>query len=155
MTRAFVSLGSNVGDRAAHLRAGVEVVAAAEPYRLSRVYETEPVGGVVQDVFWNLVMELTTSASPWALLERARAAEAARGRRREVRFGPRTLDVDVVWVDGFTSDDPELIVPHPRAFERAFVLVPWRELAPDLVSERDVERSRGRVAVLDTLESLQ
>ena len=155
MTRTFVSLGSNVGDRAAHLRAGVEVVAAAEPYRLSRVYETEPVGGVVQDDFSNLVMELTTSASPWALLERARAAEAARGRRREVRFGPRTLDVDVVWVDGFTSDDPELIVPHPRAFERAFVLVPWRELAPDLVSERDVERSRGRVAVLDTLESLQ
>ena len=154
-SRAFLSLGSNVGDRAAHLRVGVEIVVGAEAHRVSRVYQSEPVGGVSQDDFWNLVVELTTTMSPWAILERARAAEAARGRRRDVRWGPRTLDVDVVWVDGFESDDPELIVPHPRAFERAFVLVPWRELAPDLVSQSDVERSFGRVVVLDTLESLQ
>ncbi len=154
-SRVFLSLGSNVGDRAAHLRAVVEIVVGAEAHRVSRVYQSEPVGGVSQDDFWNLVVELTTTMSPWAILERAQAAEAARGRRRDVRWGPRTLDVDVVWVDGFESDDPELIVPHPRAFERAFVLVPWRELAPDLVSQSDVERSFGRVAVLDTLESLQ
>ena len=154
-SRVFLSLGSNVGDRAAHLRAGVEIVVGAEAHRLSRVYQSEPVGGVSQDDFWNLVIELTTTMSPWAILDRARAAEAARGRRRDVRWGPRTLDVDVVWVDGFESDDPEFIVPHPRAFERAFVLVPWRELAPDLVSQDDVERSFGRVVVLDTLESLQ
>ncbi len=154
-TRAYLSLGSNIGDRGAHLRAGVVTVADGDPHRVSRVYQTEPVGGVSQEEFWNLVIELTTSASPLELLGRAHAAETARSRTREVRWGPRTLDVDLLWVDGFESDDPQLTVPHPRAFERAFVLVPWRELAPDLVTPDDVERSSGRVVVLDTLEALQ
>ncbi|MDE2282729.1 MAG: 2-amino-4-hydroxy-6-hydroxymethyldihydropteridine diphosphokinase [Actinomycetales bacterium] len=153
--RAFLSFGSNVGDRAAHLRAGVAIVAGTDRYRLSRVYQTEPVGGVVQDDFWNLVMELETDDDPWALLERAQAAERQRERTRDVRWGPRTLDVDVLWVDGFTSEDPRLTVPHPRAMERAFVVVPWRELAPELVSPLDLERASGRVVVLDTLEMLQ
>ena len=153
--RAFLSFGSNVGDRAAHLRAGVAIVAGTDRYRLSRVYQTEPVGGVVQDDFWNLVMELETDDDPWALLERAQAAERQRERTRDVRWGPRTLDVDVLWADGFTSEDPRLTVPHPRAMERAFVVVPWRELAPELVSELDLERASGRVVVLDTLEMLQ
>ena len=153
--RAFLSFGSNVGDRAAHLRAGVAIVAGTDRYRLSRVYQTEPVGGVVQDDFWNLVMELETDDDPWALLERAQAAERQRERTRDVRWGPRTLDVDVLWADGFTSEDPRLTVPHPRAMERAFVVVPWRELAPELVSELDIERASGRVVVLDTLEMLQ
>ncbi len=153
--RAFLSFGSNVGNRAEHLRAGVAIVAGTDPYRLSRVYETEPVGGVAQDDYWNLVMELVTEASPWALLERAQRAEAQRDRTRDVRWGPRTLDVDVLWVEGFTSDDPRLTVPHPRAMERAFVVVPWRELAPELISQFDVERATGRVVALDTLELLQ
>ena len=152
---AYLSFGSNVGDRVEHLRAGVAIVAGTDPYRLSRVYETEPVGGVAQDDFWNLVMELVTEASPWALLERAQRAEAQRHRTRDVRWGPRTLDVDVLWVEGFTSDDPRLTVPHPRAMERAFVVAPWRELAPELISESDVERAVGRVVALDTLEMLQ
>ena len=153
--RAFLSFGSNVGNRAEHLRAGVAIVARTDPYRLSRVYETEPVGGVAQDDYWNLVMELVTEASPWALLERAQRAEAQRDRTRDVRWGPRTLDVDVLWAEGFTSDDPRLTVPHPRAMERAFVVVPWRELAPELISQFDVERATGRVVALDTLELLQ
>ena len=153
--RAFLSFGSNVGDRAEHLRAGVALVAGTDPYRLSRVYETEPLGGATQGDFWNLVMELVTDVSPWALLERAQRAEAQRDRTREVRWGPRTLDVDVLWIEGFTSDDPRLTVPHPRAMERAFVVVPWRELAPELISEFDVERATGRVVALDTLEMLQ
>ncbi len=153
--RAFLSLGSNVGDRAEHLRAGVAIAAGTDPYRLSRVYETEPVGGVIQDDFWNLVMELVTEASPWALLERAKSAERQRQRTRDVRWGPRTLDVDVLWVEDYVSDDPRLTVPHPRAMQRAFVVVPWRELAPELISQADVERASGRVAVLGTLELLQ
>lgn len=152
---AYLSFGSNVGDRVEHLRAGVAIVAGTDPYRLSRVYETEPVGGVAQDDFWNLVMELVTEVSPWALLERAQRAESQRHRTRDVRWGPRTLDVDVLWVEGFTSDDPRLTVPHPRAMERAFVVAPWRELAPELISESDVERAVGRVVALDTLEMLQ
>lgn len=152
--RAYLSLGSNVGDRAAHLRAGVTVVAAGEPCRLSRVYETEPVGGVVQDDFWNLVVEVTTAASAYELLERARAAEDARGRTREVRWGPRTLDVDVLLVGDETSEDPQILVPHPRMYERAFVLVPLAELAPALVSAEQLAAATGRVVALGTLESL-
>ncbi len=110
---------------------------------------------MAQDDFWNLVMELVTEASPWALLERAQRAETLRERTRDVRWGPRTLDVDVLWVEDFTSADPRLTVPHPRAMERAFVVVPWRELAPELISEFDVEHATGRVVVLDTLEMLQ
>jgi 2-amino-4-hydroxy-6-hydroxymethyldihydropteridine diphosphokinase len=151
---AYLSLGSNIGDRAAHLRAGVDVVAAGEPFRLSRVYETEPVGGVAQDDFWNVVIEVTTPASARELLERARCAEDARGRTREVHWGPRTLDVDVLLVGDETSDDPEILVPHPRMYERAFVLAPLGELAPSLVTPEQLAASSGRVVALGTLESL-
>ena len=153
--KAYLSLGSNVGDRAAHLAAGVDLVAAGEPVRVSRVYETEPVGGVAQDDFWNLVIELETDARPRELLERARRAEAARRRERDVRWGPRTLDVDVLLVGDLRSDDPEITVPHPRMFERLFVLAPLAELAPGLVSAAQLERAVGRVAPIGTLESLR
>ena len=155
MRRAFFSLGSNLGDRRAHLAAGVAAVGAGEPVRISRVYVTAPVGGVAQPDFWNLVVEVLTAASPAELLERARRAEDAAGRERTVRWGPRTLDVDVIWIDGYASDDPELTVPHPRAFERAFVLAPWRELAEDLVSPVARAAASGEVAVLGTLDDVE
>ncbi|MGC8510767.1 MAG: 2-amino-4-hydroxy-6-hydroxymethyldihydropteridine diphosphokinase [Acidimicrobiales bacterium] len=153
--RAYLSLGSNLGERGACLATGVAMVADGDPSRTSLVYETEPVGGVVQDDFWNLVLEVRTAASPRELLERARAAERTCGRTREVRWGPRTLDVDVLLVGDLVSDDPEILVPHPRLWERAFVLVPLRELAPDLVSEAQVRAAVGRVAPLGTLESVR
>lgn len=155
MTRAYLSLGSNLGDRAEHLADGVRRVAAGDPHRVSRVYETEPVGGVAQDDFWNLVVELDTTAGARELLGRAQAAEAARDRVRDVRWGPRTLDVDVLYVEGETVDDPDLTVPHPRLYERAFVLAPLRELAPDLVSDAQLAAGVGAVAPLGTLESLR
>ena len=154
MTRAYLSLGSNLGDRAAYLSLGVEMVARDDLCRVSRVYRSEPVGGVAQEDFWNLVLEVTTSATALELLARARAAEAAASRTREVRWGPRTLDVDIIWIDGVTSRDEELTVPHPRAFERRFVLVPWRELRADLVSDADVALASGDLTVLGTLEML-
>lgn len=153
--RAYFSLGSNVGDRGAHLAAAVPLVVEGDPFRLSRVYETEPVGGVAQDDFWNMVVEVVTGAGARDLLARARRAEAAAGRTREVRWGPRTLDVDVLLVGEETSDDPEIIVPHPRLYERAFVLAPLRELAPDLVTEATLAGGVGRVRALGTLESLR
>jgi 2-amino-4-hydroxy-6-hydroxymethyldihydropteridine diphosphokinase len=153
--KAYLSLGSNVGDRAAHLAAGVAIVAGTEPVRVSRVYETEPVGGVVQDDFWNLVIELETNATPRELLERARLAETARGRTREVRWGPRTLDVDVLRVGELVSDDPEIVIPHPRMYERLFVLAPLYELAPELVPADVLAAGVGEVRVLGTLESLR
>jgi 2-amino-4-hydroxy-6-hydroxymethyldihydropteridine diphosphokinase len=139
----------------ANLVGALPVVAEGDAYRLSSVYETEPVGGVAQDDFWNLVVELTTDASPRELLERARRAETAAGRTREVRWGPRTLDVDVLLVGDETSEDPEILVPHPRLFERAFVLVPLRELAPELVNDDQVALAVGAVREMGTLESLR
>ncbi len=152
--RAYLSLGTNIGDRYEHLASAIPIVVASDEYRLSHVYETEPVGGVVQDDFWNLVVELTTAASAYDLLGRARAAEEAAGRTREVRWGPRTLDVDVLLVGDEMIDDPELTVPHPRLFDRAFVLVPLAELAPNLVSESQLASAVGKVRELGTLQSL-
>lgn len=154
MTRAYFSLGTNLGSRAENLTLAVTSVARAEDYRTSRVYQSEPVGGVAQDDFWNMVLEVTTTATPHELLARAHDAETAAHRTREVHWGPRTLDVDIVWVDGVVSDEPELTIPHPRMYERAFVLVPLRELREDLVSEDALRRAVGRVTVLGTLETL-
>ncbi|GLZ54035.1 2-amino-4-hydroxy-6-hydroxymethyldihydropteridine diphosphokinase [Actinomycetospora sp. NBRC 106378] len=151
MTRAVLSLGSNLGDRRAHLAAGL---AGLAPWTraVSSVYRTAPWGGVDQDDFLNLVVAVDDAeAGPWVWLARARSAEQARERDRTdgaVRWGPRTLDVDVLTVTdtdgvGMQSDDPELLLPHPRLHERAFVLVPWAEIAPD-----DDVPGRGRVADL-------
>jgi 2-amino-4-hydroxy-6-hydroxymethyldihydropteridine diphosphokinase len=153
--RAYFSLGSNVGDRGDHLAAGIAVSAGTDDYRVSQVYETSPVGGVTQDDYWNMVLEVFTDATPRELLERARTAEHARGRERSVHWGPRTLDVDVLLVGNETSDDPEILVPHPRMYERSFVLVPLHELAPELVSREQLRAGVGRVAALGTLESLR
>ncbi len=154
MTRALLSLGSNLGDRGEHLRLGVAIVAGEEPHRISRVYRTAPVGGVEQDDFWNLALALETEASPVALLERARAAESAARRVRTVRWGPRTLDVDILWIDGYASDDPELTVPHPRMWERAFVVVPLAEIAPDVATPERVAAAGGEVSALGTLSEV-
>lgn len=130
---AVVSLGSNVGDRRAHLRAGLEVLAMHAPVTaVSPLYETAPVGGVEQPDYLNCIALLATS-DPELALRAAHAAEEARGRIRSVRWGPRTLDVDVVDVDGRLSADPRLTLPHPRAHERAFVLRPWLDVDPDAV----------------------
>jgi 2-amino-4-hydroxy-6-hydroxymethyldihydropteridine diphosphokinase len=152
---AYLSLGTNVGDRHAHLAGAVATLAEDEPYRLSHVYETEPVGGVPQNNFWNMVMEITTAASSDELLERARRAEENAGRTREVRWGPRTLDVDVLFVGDEVRDDPELTLPHPRLFDRAFVLRPLKELAPRLVSDERLTSAIGEVVELGTLQSLR
>jgi 2-amino-4-hydroxy-6-hydroxymethyldihydropteridine diphosphokinase len=130
MTRAVLSLGSNLGDRFAHLRAAVagfaDVLVAASP-----VYETEPWGGVDQDDFLNAVLVVADPATDaWGWLRRGQALEDASGRVRGVRWGPRTLDVDVVTVDGATSADPALLLPHPGTPQRATVLRPWLDLDP-------------------------
>jgi 2-amino-4-hydroxy-6-hydroxymethyldihydropteridine diphosphokinase len=152
--RAYLSLGSNLGDRLEHLRVGATLVARADPWRASSVYETSPVGGVAQDNFYNLVIEISTDDSPRQLLERANEAEGARKRERTVRWGPRTLDVDVLLVGNERSDDPDIVVPHPRMWERRFVLEPLAELAPDLVSAAALASALGSVRRLGTLQSL-
>jgi 2-amino-4-hydroxy-6-hydroxymethyldihydropteridine diphosphokinase len=128
-----LSIGSNLGDRLAHLQGAVD---AMRPWlrAVSPVYETAPWGPVEQDDYLNAVLLVDdATATPKDWLERAQAAEQAAGRSRSVRWGPRTLDVDVVAVDDVRSDDAELTLPHPRAAERAFVLVPWLAADPDAV----------------------
>ena len=132
--RALLALGSNLGDRAVFLREAVAAI--PDVVDVSFAYETDPVGGPDQQPFLNLVVMLDTELGPYELLEVCRAREAAAERVREVRWGPRTLDVDVLWVDDETVDDPpELIVPHERMFERAFVLVPLADVAPDVLPD--------------------
>ncbi len=145
MSRAVLSIGSNLGDRLAHLRS---VVAALHPVAISPVYETAPWGGVEQDDYLNAILVVAddrTDAYGW--LQRAHELEQAAGRTREVRWGPRTLDVDVIDVDGSDNADPELTLPHPRAHRRAFVLVPWAEVAPEAVLRGPGGGPVGQLAV--------
>jgi 2-amino-4-hydroxy-6-hydroxymethyldihydropteridine diphosphokinase len=130
VSRAVLSVGSNLGDRMAHLATAVEQL---RPWLVARspVYQTAPWGPVPQDDYLNAVLIVDDpSAQPKDWLVRAQAAEESAGRVRDVRWGPRTLDVDVVCVDGIRSDEPDLTLPHPRAAERAFVLLPWLTADP-------------------------
>jgi 2-amino-4-hydroxy-6-hydroxymethyldihydropteridine diphosphokinase len=131
MSTAVLSIGSNLGDRLAAVQGAVDAF-RGWLLAVSPVYETAPWGPVPQGDFLNTVL---VAADPQAVsadwLARAKAAERAGGRTRDVRWGPRTLDVDVIAVDDVVSDDPTLTLPHPHAAERAFVLVPWLAVQPD------------------------
>lgn len=132
--RVVLALGSNLGDRLAHLQAGVDSL-AAEPgiavTAVSAVYETSPVGGPEQPDYLNAVMLADSALPSRSILHLCLAAERARDRVRTVTWGPRTLDIDVIACGDELSDDPELILPHPRARQRAFVLAPWLDVDPD------------------------
>jgi 2-amino-4-hydroxy-6-hydroxymethyldihydropteridine diphosphokinase len=143
--RAFLAIGSNLGDREANLRhavGGMPDLVAVSP-----VYETDPVGGPErQGPYLNAVAELDTDLSPRALLALCRTLEQHAHRVRLVRWGPRTLDVDVLLVGDLVVDDPpELLVPHPRMWERRFVLAPLADLAPDLVTPDQLAAASGNV----------
>jgi 2-amino-4-hydroxy-6-hydroxymethyldihydropteridine diphosphokinase len=121
-------LGSNLGDRVGFLRRGLEVLAMHLPVTaVSAIYRTAAVGVVDQPAYLNLVALVAADDAERAFAA-AQAAEQSQGRLRTIRWGPRTLDVDVIAVDAVTSLDPRLTLPHPRAHERAFVLVPWLEV---------------------------
>jgi 2-amino-4-hydroxy-6-hydroxymethyldihydropteridine diphosphokinase len=139
MTRAVLSLGANLGDRAGTLRAALTALKDdGVLVARSTLYETPPWGPVEQPPYLNAVAVVRGNRNARGWLDRAHELEEAAGRTREVRWGARTLDVDVVTVLGddgapVLSDDPELTLPHPRAHERAFVLVPWAVLDPTAV----------------------
>ena len=144
--RVFLSLGSNLGDRMEHLRQGVE--SRTGLVAVSPVYETEPVGGPDQGAFLNIVAELDVDLDPYELLGLCHRIESAAQRVRDVRWGPRTLDVDIIWMDGIELDTERLTIPHVRWKERRFVMAPLRDLAPDLVTAQDVEQADGTVRVV-------
>jgi 2-amino-4-hydroxy-6-hydroxymethyldihydropteridine diphosphokinase len=145
-----LGLGSNQGNRLVTLQGAVDALAETAEVRVvavSGVYETDPVGGPEQPDFLNAVAVAETTLTAHALLERVHAIEQQFGRVRSQRWGPRTLDIDVVALGEEVIDDPDLVVPHPRAAERAFVLVPWVEADPSASLP-------GRGPVADILDGL-
>jgi 2-amino-4-hydroxy-6-hydroxymethyldihydropteridine diphosphokinase len=151
--RAFIGLGSNLGDRRAALRQGVtQLEAGGDVVAVSPLYETEPVGGPDdQGAFLNVVVELATGDTPHELLRRCQALEEAAHRVRTVRFGPRTLDADVLLVGDLMVDEEDLVVPHPRMWERRFVLQPLSDLAPDRVPAERLLAAGGEVTRVGSL----
>jgi len=134
---AQLSLGSNLGDRLAFLQGAVTALAVTADITVtavSRVYQTAPVGGPEQGPYLNAVVAVDTDLAPAELLAVVRRLEDQANRERAERFGPRTLDVDVLLMGELTMDAPELTVPHPRMWERGFVLAPLADVAPDLVT---------------------
>lgn len=143
MSRVVLSIGSNLGDRLAHLQSAVDGL-AADVRAVSSVYETEPFGTTEpQDSYFNAILLVESDVDGAGWLRRARRLEGVAQRVRTTRWGPRTLDVDVISVDQMRSEDSQLTLPHPRAHERAFVLAPWLEVDPAAVLP-----GRGPVAEL-------
>lgn len=151
--RAYLGLGSNLGDRARFLQGAVDGLVGAPAVTVvgvSPVYETKPVGGPPQPDYLNAVVAVDTDATAHELLAIAQRLEAAAGRVRRERWGPRRLDVDVLLVGDERVDADDLVVPHPRLEERAFVLAPLHDLAPELVTAppggwHDIRRTEVRL----------
>ena len=152
MTTAYVALGSNLGDSRRYLAQAIEAMERLPQTRVtgrSRLYRTPPWGVLDQPPFVNAAVRLDTGLPPLELLDALLGIERAAGRLREgERWGPRTLDLDLLHVDGVRSDDPRLILPHPRIAERSFVLLPLNDLAPDL----DIPCQGGVAALLSAVD---
>jgi 2-amino-4-hydroxy-6-hydroxymethyldihydropteridine diphosphokinase len=134
-TKAFLRLGTNLGDRLANLQSATDLLRAQSDVAVtasSRVWETDPVGPPQPD-YLNAVLEIDTDLSPRGLLGSCQHVEAALHRERAVRWGPRTIDIDILLFGEVSIDEPDLAIPHPGLQERAFVVLPMMELAPDLV----------------------
>lgn len=146
----FLGLGSNLGDRLTNLQAAVDALQVEPGLRViasSRVWETVPVGGPPQPDYLNAVLRVETDLSARDLLDVARRVEARLGRVRKERWGARTLDVDILLYDEEQIDEPDLVVPHPRMWERPFVLLPLLELEPDPFRPIDPPLSDLRIDV--------
>jgi 2-amino-4-hydroxy-6-hydroxymethyldihydropteridine diphosphokinase len=132
--RAIVALGSNLGDRFEYLQKAVNEINSVEEIEISRissVYETLPVGGPEQGNYLNAVISLVTELEADELLFKLLLIELNLGRQREIAWGPRTIDLDLIWFENQTINLENLVLPHPRAHERCFVIKPWLEIEPD------------------------
>jgi 2-amino-4-hydroxy-6-hydroxymethyldihydropteridine diphosphokinase len=133
---AFIALGSNMGNRYDYLMNAIQLLssyAEVDLVNVSSVYETDPVGYEDQDLFLNMVIEIQTEWSAFELLETLLKVELELGRKREFRWGPRTIDLDILLYNQENIETERLIVPHPRMWERAFVIVPLLEIRPDMI----------------------
>ncbi len=143
MANAYLGIGGNIGDKKENIKKTLELLGnhkSIEVTNISSYYETEPVGYTDQDWFLNIVAEIETSLEPYELLKYCNHVEAELKRERIIRWGPRTIDVDILLYEGFTSDDEKLTVPHPRMCERAFVMIPLYEIANDIqINGKDIK----------------
>ena len=132
--KATIGLGSNMGDRFSYLQQALDslnTVTGVQVHSVSPVYETDPVGGPEQENYLNAVAVLKTVLTPHQLLAETQQIEQEANRQRNERWGPRTLDLDLLAMDDLIIDSENLVLPHPRAHERGFVLLPWSMLDPD------------------------
>ena len=132
--RAIVALGSNLGDRFEYLQKAVNEINSVEEIEISQIssiYETLPVGGPEQGNYLNAVISLVTELEADELLFKLLLIELNLGRQREIAWGPRTIDLDLIWFENQTINLDNLVIPHPRAHERCFVIKPWLEIEPD------------------------
>jgi 2-amino-4-hydroxy-6-hydroxymethyldihydropteridine diphosphokinase len=139
MKTAYLGLGSNVGERLEQLESAIKIldnVEGVQVSQISSVYETEPVGYVDQPNFLNLCVEVKTELTPQQLLQQCFYTEQQLHRVRDIRWGPRTLDVDILLYEDEIIEEENLIVPHPRMRERSFVLTPLNDIAADVVEPR-------------------
>jgi 2-amino-4-hydroxy-6-hydroxymethyldihydropteridine diphosphokinase len=135
--QAYLSLGSNLGDREENLTKAIDEIADLGALKaISSLYEAEPWGLTEQDYFYNIVLLLETSFKPETLLSKLQEIENLLGRKREIKWGPRTIDIDIISIDNELIDNEQLKVPHPFMQDRKFVLVPLKEIAPDYVHPR-------------------
>ena len=148
--RILLGLGSNLGERRRILKEAVDSLPRVTA--VSGLYETDPVGGPSgQGKYLNLVVAIDSDATPRQLLGMCHRLESAAGRVRGERWGPRPLDIDILYIDGEAIDEPDLQVPHPRMWERRFVLVPLADVAPELLSEGWEDRAEGWVTPVEPL----
>ena len=155
MNKSYLSLGSNMGDRVGMLRQAVRLLKehpAIEVMNISSLYETAPVGFTEQDAFLNMVVQLQTDLTAYELLEICQNIEQTLDRKREIRWGPRTIDLDILLYNQDKFETENLVIPHPRMHERAFVLVPLLELDPELDF---IEPEREGIDIWKTYNSVE
>ena len=158
MTDVFLGLGSNVGDRENQLKEAIRLLdeqSGIKVVKVSSFYETEPVGYVDQPDFLNLCVEIQTELSPKAVLERGLAIEQQLHRVRKERWGPRTLDIDILLYGDQIIEEQDLTIPHPRMTERAFVLIPLQEIAPNKVEPRTQTKIKDIPVPNETVKKVQ
>ena len=155
MNRAYIALGSNIAPRMDYLRQAIEAIGDVKwmsVVKKSSIYETEPVGYENQENFLNQVVEITTRYSPLELLEVCQLIENKLGRERDIRWGPRTIDLDILLYNQENIVTNQLIVPHPRMDSRAFVLVPLAELNPDMIIPTTNNTVREQLSLISNQE---
>ncbi|GIP61306.1 2-amino-4-hydroxy-6-hydroxymethyldihydropteridine diphosphokinase [Paenibacillus sp. FSL W8-0186] len=157
-TEAYIALGANLGDREATLMealARLDAHSKIEVLRCSRLYETDPVGYLDQPCFLNMTAALRTALGPEELLVVMQQIELELGRERKIRYGPRTVDLDLLWVEGQEIDTPLLTLPHPRMMERAFVLVPLADIVAEEESSGLYRRTQEALTSMDGKEGVR